>query len=62
MEAPEVLWQWRGVTDGGFVVASPRHLVRLHFRSRMGPTGWRRWCPSPLRALSTVILLTPSHT
>ena len=30
MEAPEVLWQWRGVMDGGFSVASPGHLVNLH--------------------------------
>ena len=41
METPKVLWQRRGVTDGGFVVASPGHLVSLHNHSRRGPTGWR---------------------
>ena len=51
MEAPEVLWQWRRATDGGFIVASPGHLVSLHSQCRRGPTGWRRWCPSPLRAV-----------
>ena len=51
MEAPEVLWQWRGAADGGFIVASPGYLVSLHSHSRRGSTGWRRWCPSPLRAL-----------
>ena len=51
MEAPEVLWQWRGATDGGFIVESPGHLVSLHSQCRRGPDGWRRWCPSPLRAV-----------
>ena len=51
MEAPEVLWQWRGATDGGFIVASPGHLDSLHSQCRRGPTGWRRWCPPPLRAV-----------
>ena len=52
MKAPEVLWQWRGATDGGFIVASRGHLVSLHSQCRRGPAGWRRWCPSPLRAVS----------
>ena len=50
MEASKVLWQWRRVTDGGFIVASPGQLVILHRQCRRGPTGWRRWRPSPLRA------------
>ena len=53
MEAPEVPWQWRGATDGGFIVASPGHLISVHSQCRRGPTGWRRWCPSPLRAVPT---------
>ena len=48
MEAPEILWQWRGATDGGFIVGSPGHLVSLPSQCRRGPTGWRRPCPSPL--------------
>ena len=56
MEAPEVLWHWRGATDGGFIVASPGHLVSLHSQCRRGPTEWRRWCPSPQRAISTVVV------
>ena len=55
LEAPKVLWQWRSVTDGGFIVASLGHLVSLHGHCRRGPTGWRRWCPSPLRAFPTVV-------
>ena len=38
MEAPEVLWQWRGATDGGFIVESPGHLVSVHSQCRKGPT------------------------
>ena len=30
-------------------MASPGHLVNQHNRCRRGPTGWRRWRPSPLR-------------
>ena len=51
MEAPEVLWQRRGETDGGFICGipwPPIYLVQHNLRRR-GPTGWRRWCPSPLR-------------
>ena len=55
MEAPEVLWQWRGATDGGFIVSSPGHLVSLHSQCRRGPGGWRGWCPSPLRVVPTVV-------
>ena len=59
MEAPEALLPWRGATDGEFIVASPGHLVSLHSHSRRGPTGWRRWCPSAVRAFPTVVLATP---
>ena len=38
-------------------MASPGHLVRLYNLGRRGPTELRRWCPSPLRALTTVTSL-----
>ena len=38
-----------GRRAGDSFVATPGHLVKLHNRCRRGPTGWRRWCPSPLR-------------
>ena len=43
-------------------MASRGHLVSVYYHSRKGPTVWRRWCPSPLCAGSTVISGTPPHT
>ena len=37
-----------GRRAGDSFVASPCRLVNLDNRCRRGPTGWRRWCPSPL--------------
>ena len=51
MEAPEVLWHRRGETGGGFIcgIPWPPSQSDQHNCCRRGPTGWRRWCPSPLR-------------
>ena len=43
-------------------MASPGHLVSLHYHSRKGPTGWHHWRPSPLRTQSPLIAATPLQT